>query len=169
MAPTAPPISLICALALSGLAAPASHAFDIGPACADGPDVVRHGLNKLELDGSLVDFFTSTARKGRIGRADTTSEYTILDCATGEHVQVGGFSFRTRDVEGVTRFEETDYDIRAALATATMIRAVRAYATDRNDLVLRDLPPRYRERTLTASHGFEHPPTCVCDRLEDAP
>lgn len=158
---------LIAALTL-GLAGPAP-AFDIGGPCADGPTVVRYGLAKLDLDGTLVNFFTSTARNGRVGRSDTTSQYTVLDCATGDHVTVGGFSFRTRDYLGVDHLDETDYDSRAAFETAGMILNAGARASDRETLSLRDLPPRYRERTLTADFATGHPPTCVCDRLEGAP
>lgn len=155
------------ALSCGLLAATAASAFDIGPDCFDDATTLRHTLSGQVLDGTLVSFMTSTAKGGRLGPDDTTAEFVMLECSTGEHVRVTGFSFRTQPSLFRGTIPQDDYELLAALHTSAMIRSLVHYAEGGNlrNLDLRKTLRLYRERGMTATFGRDFGPTCACETV----
>lgn len=159
---------LSCALSCGLLAATPASAFDIGPdTCFDDATTLRHRLSGEVLHGTLVSFMTSTARDGRLGPDDTTAEFVMLECSTGEHVRVTGFSFNTEASLFRGTIPQDDYEVLAALRTSSMIGSLVTNATGGNlrNLDLRQTLGLYRERGMTASFGLDFGPTCACETV----
>ena len=160
---------LAVAVTALSMAVPA-QAFDIGPPCYDGATRFQFLNQSLEpsssfkLEAKLVSFLTSSAKNKKLGKDAVTDSYTVLECATGRHVTVTGFSFPTGAYYDKREFEQSDYEGRAAAYTVSLIVRVSADFVNAGETDLSKLPALYKARSLDAQLGDDFGPSCVCQQ-----